>query len=68
MLRKEGLAQLTTKDYYNLGRKAEQGGKLTKQQEIQVLLQYLENSGFHVQVRYEHAVNEDGVRTGSRII
>jgi hypothetical protein len=28
----------------------------------------LENSYFYVQVRYEHAVDEDGLRTGSWIV
>jgi hypothetical protein len=69
MLQKEGLPVLTKKEYYNLSRKpAGEGGRLTKQKEIQVLLQYLEDHQFHTQVRYEHAVDENGVRTGTRIV
>jgi hypothetical protein len=43
LLRKEGLPVLTAKEYYNLCRKADTGGKLTNQQEIQVITKYLED-------------------------
>src|SRR5439155_1651246 len=52
----------------NTRKPAGEGGRLTKQKEIQVLLQYLEDHQFHTQVRYEHAVDENGVRTGTRIV
>jgi hypothetical protein len=37
LLQKEGLPTLTAKDYYNLCKKADGGGKLTSQEEIQVI-------------------------------
>ena len=68
LLRKEGLPVLTGKEYYNLCRKADTGGKLTNQQEIQVICKYLEDHDFHVQVRYEHSLDEEGERTGRRVV
>jgi hypothetical protein len=68
MLRKQGLPVLTKKEYYNLCRKADGGGKLTRQEEIIVITKYLEDQGFHVQVQYEHAVDDDGKRTGVRVV
>jgi hypothetical protein len=69
MLQKEGLPVLTKKEYYNLSRKpAGEEDRLTKQKEIQVLLQYLEDHQFHTQVRYEHTVDKNSVRTGTRIV
>jgi Transcription factor AFT len=69
MLQKEGLLDLTAKKYYGLLRKADREGEtLTKQEEIQVLLQYLEDHNFHVQVRYEHVIDDDGNRTNRRVV
>ena len=68
MLRKEGLPVLTKKEYYNLCRKAEGGGRLTRQEEIMVITKYLEDQGFHVQVRYEHLLDEEGKKTGVRVV
>jgi hypothetical protein len=49
MLRKEGLLDITAKKYYSLSRKADREGEaLTKQEEIQVPLQYLEDHDFYV--------------------
>jgi len=48
MLQKEGLPTISRKKYYSINRKLEgEGGRLTKQEEIQVLLTYLEDYGFH---------------------
>jgi hypothetical protein len=48
MLQKEGLPTISRKKYYSINRKPEgEGGRLTKQEEIQVLLKYLEDHGFH---------------------
>jgi hypothetical protein len=69
MLRKEGLLTITRKKYYSINRKLEgEGGRLTKQVEIQVLLKYLEDHNFHVQVRYEHLLDGEGRRTSSRVV
>jgi hypothetical protein len=68
MLRKQGLPVLTKKEYYNLCRKADEGGKLTRQEEIMMITKYLEDLDFHVQVRYEHAVDDAGKRTGVRVV
>jgi len=43
MLWKQGLLVLTKKEYYNLYRKAEGGGRLTRQEEIMVITKYLED-------------------------
>jgi MULE transposase domain len=59
---------LTAKEYYNLCRKADTGGKLTNQQKIQVICKYLEDQDFHVQVWYEHLLDEQGERTGWRVV
>jgi len=60
---------LTAKEYYNLSRKlAGEGGRLTRQKEIQVLLKYLEDHQFYTQVRYKHTVDENGKRTSARIV
>jgi hypothetical protein len=49
MLRKEGLLDITTKKFYSLLRRADKEGEaFTKQEEIQVLLRYLEDHDFHV--------------------
>jgi hypothetical protein len=68
MLWKEGFLVLTKKEYYNLCRKAEGGGRLTRQEEIMVIIKYLEDEGFYVQVRYEYAVDDNGERTGVRVV
>ena len=68
ILQKQGLPILTKKEYYNLCRKADEGGKLTRQEEIMMITKYLEDLDFHVQVRYEHAVDDAGKRTGVRVV
>lgn len=69
MLRKENLLVLTKKEYYNLSWRQEgEGGRLTRQQEIQVLLQYLEDHAYHATVQYEHAINEEGEKIGVRVV
>jgi hypothetical protein len=61
MLRKEGLPGLSALDFYNLNRKNEkETERLTKQEEISLILHYLEMQDFHVQVRYEHLLDNDG--------
>ena len=53
MLHKEGLLGLSASDFYNLNRKnKKEAERLTKQEEISLILYYLEMHNFHVQVRY----------------
>src|SRR5204863_888748 len=69
MLRKEGLADITRNDFYNINRKNDQqGGKLTKQQEMQMIMTYMEDQGFHIQVRYSWTLDENGNKTGQRVL
>jgi hypothetical protein len=68
LLQKEGLADLSRKDFYNLNRKQEIGGQLTKYQELQLLQSYLESHGFHYQVRYEYLLDNTGIRTGKTVV
>jgi hypothetical protein len=67
MLPKQGLPVLTKKEYYNLCKKADEGGRLTRQEDIMVTTKYLEDQDFHVQVRYEHA-DDNSKRTGLRVV
>ena len=50
MLQKQGLPIYTKKEYYNLYRKADEGGKLTRQEEIIMITKYLKDLGFYIQV------------------
>ena len=68
LLRKEGLLGLTRKDFYNLNQRERQGGKLTKEEEILVLIEHLEDHKFHVQCRWEYALDDKGKTTGKRVI
>jgi hypothetical protein len=68
LLQKEGLADLSRKDFYNLNRKQETGEQLTKYQELQLLQTYLESHSFHYQVRYEYLLDTTGVRTGKTVV
>jgi hypothetical protein len=69
MLRKEGLLDITAKKFYGLSRRADREGEaLTKQEEIQILLRYLEDHDFYVQVRYEKVLDEEGLPTNRRVV
>jgi len=68
LLRKEGLPELTGKDYYNLNRREGNRGKLTKIEEIRVILEHLEAHNFHAQVCWEYTVANNGEKTEERVI
>ena len=69
MLSREGLPGLSAADFYNLNRKNEKEvERLTKQEEISLILHHLEMHGFHVQVRYEHLLDNGGERLNQRVI
>ena len=68
MLWKQGLPILTKKEYYNLYRKADEGGKLTRQEEIMMITKYLKDLDFHVQVWYKHDVDNASKRIGVRVV
>lgn len=58
--------EITKKKYWNLRRK-EGHGTLTRQEELEYILQLLEDDGVHVRVRDEYVLNANSERT-SRVI
>jgi hypothetical protein len=64
ILRKDNL-ELDRKKYYNLQRK-EGRGELTRQEELQLLLETLDNEGIHPRIRAEYEL--DGVERQRRVI
>ena len=61
MLSREGLPGLSAADFYNLNQKNEKEvERLTKQEEISLILHHLEMHSFHVQVRYKHLLDNGG--------
>jgi hypothetical protein len=66
ILRREGL-ELGRNEFYNLERQ-EGKGRLSKQEEIQPLIAYLEENNFHVQVRTEYILDDSGNRASSRVV
>jgi hypothetical protein len=59
---KEGLPKISKREFWNLERKERQG-TLTKQEELQYILQLLESEGIHVRYHEEYIVDSKGERT-----
>ena len=62
ILRKEGL-KIGKKQFWNLHQK-EWKGTLTRQEELQHILQLLEDEGIHPRCCEEYTVNSNGEQTG----
>ena len=60
---KEGLPKISKREFWNLERK-EREGTLTRQEELQFILQLLEREGIHVRYREEYTLDSSGERTG----
>jgi hypothetical protein len=65
-LKKDDLPRIGKKQFYNLQRK-EEVGTMTKQQELEYILQLLEAEDIHVRYRAEHMLDDGGDRTGQVI-
>jgi hypothetical protein len=63
LLRKDNLPEVGKKKFYNLQRK-EGKGTLTRQEELEYILQLLEEEDIHVRYRTEYTVDSDGERDG----
>jgi hypothetical protein len=63
ILRKQGLEEVKRKKYYNLLQQAKSGGKLTRQEELQLLLRDLEREGLYPRSRSEYILDEEGIPT-----
>jgi hypothetical protein len=63
LLKKDHLPEIGKKKFYNLQRK-EGKGTLTRQEELEYVLQLLEAEKVHVRCRAEYTVDADGERNG----
>ena len=63
LLRKDSLPELGRKKFYNLQRK-EGKGTLTKQEELEYILQLLKEEDVHVRFQAEYTVNANGEQIG----
>jgi hypothetical protein len=63
IVEKEGLPKLTKREFWNLQRK-EGKGTLTRQEELEYVLQLLESYDVHVRCRFEYILDKDGERIG----
>jgi hypothetical protein len=63
LLRKDSLPEIGRKTFYNLQRK-EGKGTLTRQEELEYILQLLEEEDVHVRFRSEYTVDANGERNG----
>ena len=59
----EGLPKLSKTEFWNLQRK-EDKGTLTRQEELEYILQLLESAGVHLRYREEYILGSDGERVG----
>ena len=59
----EGLLKLSKTEFWNLQRK-EDKGTLTRQEELEYILQLLESAGVHLCYREEYILGSDGERVG----
>jgi hypothetical protein len=66
LLKKDNLPDIDKKKFYNLQRK-EGKGTLTRQEELEYILQLLEEEDVHVRFRAEYTVDADGERDGQVI-
>ena len=55
--------ELDRKIFYNFNRK-EASKKLTPQEEMELIMHLLHEEGFHIRLKAEYTVGEDGTRTG----
>lgn len=60
LLRTEGLPVLSKEDFYNLKIGADRGEKLSRHKEIAMVMAYLEEGKFHVDVRAEYLLDGFG--------
>lgn len=58
MLRREGLLVVSGDNYYNLRRGIDRGKKLARHKEIAMVMAYLEEEKFHVDVRAEYVMSD----------
>ena len=65
ILRKLGL-RMERKTFYNLERR-QKNGKLTKQEELALIIEHLEEEHFRIRVNDEYIVNEKGARTSRTV-
>jgi hypothetical protein len=63
ILRKQGLEEVERKKYYNLRRQVKSGGKLTRQEGLQLLLRDLDQEGLYPRSRSEYILDEEGIQT-----
>jgi hypothetical protein len=63
LLKKDGLPRIGKRQFYNLQRKEEKG-TLTKQEELEYILQLLEAKNVHVRFRLEYILDKNGERIG----
>ena len=63
LLKKDSLPRIGKKQFYNLQRKEEKG-TLTKQEELEYILELLEAEDVHVRFRPEYILDENGERIG----
>jgi hypothetical protein len=66
LLKKDRLLTIGKKMFYNLQRKEEKG-ILTKQEELEYILQLLKAEELHVCYRAEYTIDADGEQTGQVI-